>query len=153
MPSLKIGSIAPEFITTDQDGKTIRLTDFKGKKVILYFYPKDNTPGCINEACNLQENLKKLYKSNFVVLGVSADNETSHKKFALKYSLTFPLLVDTEKSIIKEYKAWGKKALYGKIFNGILRKTYVIDEQGKIENVIEKVVTKNHTSQIFEPYI
>lgn len=148
MASLKTGTKAPEFSTIDQNGKQISLSDYKGKKVILYFYPKDNTPGCTAESCNLQENYSSLKRKGFVVLGVSADDEKSHKKFATKYNLAFPLLVDTDKKIIKAYKAWGKKNMYGKLFNGILRKTYVIDEQGIIEKVFEKVETKNHTEQI-----
>ena len=149
MAQLKAGDPAPLFKGKDQNGKEISLSNLKGKKVILYFYPKDNTPGCTAEACNLRDNYSGLRSKGFEVIGVSADTETSHQKFAGKYDLPFNLISDPEKSILNAYGAWGKKALYGKIFNGILRKTFVIDEKGIIIKIFDKVDTKNHTSQIF----
>lgn len=150
MTQLKEGMKAPQFEGHDQDGKLIRLSDFTGKKVILYFYPKDNTPGCTAEACDLRDNNSELLKKGFVVIGVSADNEKSHKNFAGKYSLPFPLIADTEKKILDAYGVWKEKSLYGRSFLGIVRTTFVIDEKGMIEKIIAKVDTKNHTAQIFK---
>jgi peroxiredoxin Q/BCP len=148
MGYLKEGDIAPEFKAKNQDGKAIKLSDYKGKKIILYFYPKDNTPGCTAESCNLNDNYSDLTDRGFVVLGVSPDNENSHTKFIAKYNLAFDLIADTEKSILKAYGAWGLKKNYGREYEGVLRTTYVIDESGKIEFVFKKVDTKNHTAQI-----
>jgi peroxiredoxin Q/BCP len=120
--------------------------------VILYFYPKDDTPGCTAESCNLRDNYQALLKIGYAVVGVSADNEKSHKKFADKYELPFPLIADTEKEILESYDAWGEKSMYGKKYMGIIRKTYVIDEKGNIERIFDKVDTKNHTEQILETY-
>jgi peroxiredoxin Q/BCP len=128
--------------------ETISLTDYKGKKVVLYFYPKDNTPGCTAEACNLRDNHHDLIDKGYVVIGVSPDSEKSHQNFIGKFELPFDLIADTEKEILEAYNAWGEKKMYGKIYMGVLRKTYIIDEDGKIENIIEKVKTKDHTSQI-----
>ncbi len=150
MAQLKVGDPAPLFKGKDQNGKEISLSNLKGKKVILYFYPKDNTPGCTAEACNLRDNYSGLRSKGFEVIGVSADTETSHQKFAGKYDLPFNLISDPEKTILNAYGAWGKKALYGKIFNGILRKTFVIDEKGIIIKIFDKVDTKHHTKQILE---
>jgi thioredoxin-dependent peroxiredoxin len=150
MSELKIGDKAPDFNATDQDGKPIRLKDFKGKKVILYFYPKDNTPGCTAEACNLRDNNEMLIKKGYMIIGVSADDEKSHKNFIAKNVLPFPLIPDKGKNIIKEYGAWGKKKLYGKEYEGIIRMTFIISEDGIIENIITKVDTKNHTDQILK---
>ena len=150
MALLKKGDSAPLFEGKDQNGNTIGLKNYLGKKIILYFYPKDLTPGCTDESCNLRDNYKELAKKNFVVLGVSADDEESHRKFADKHSLPFPLIADTERKIIIAYGAWGEKQNYGKTYEGILRTTYVIDEKGIIEEVFAKVDTKNHTQQIFE---
>jgi peroxiredoxin Q/BCP len=150
MGYLKPGDKAPDFTAKNQDGKEIRLSDFKGKKVILYFYPKDDTPGCTAEACNLRDNYNELLKKGFEVIGVSPDGEQSHIKFKTKYNLQFNLVADTAKTILKDYGAWGTKSMYGKEYDGVLRTTYIIDEQGKIEKVIVKVDTKNHTSQILD---
>jgi len=150
MGQLKIGDRAPDFSFTDPEGKMVSLKDFKGKKLILYFYPKDDTPGCTAEACNLRDNYQILLKKGFAILGVSADSEQSHKKFIEKYVLPFPLIADKDKKIIKAYGAWGPKNLYGKVYDGIIRTTFVISEDGKIEHVFKKVDTKNHTDQILE---
>ena len=150
MTKLKVGDKAPEFTGIAQDGKNISLKDFKGKKLILYFYPKDDTTGCTAEACNLRDNYDDLLKKGYAIVGVSADDEASHKKFIAKYVLPFPLLADKDKRIIGLYDVWGEKNLYGKISMGILRTTFIIDEQGVIEEIINKVDTKNHTQQILE---
>jgi len=150
MTTLKIGDEAPAFKTVDQDGNPISLSDYSGKKVILYFYPKDDTPGCTAEACNLRDNYDLLLKKGYKIIGVSADDEKSHKKFIEKYVLPFPLIPDKDKSILKAYGAWGRKKLYGKEYDGILRTTYVISEKGLIEKIFNKVDTKNHTEQILE---
>lgn len=145
---LKEGDIAPELNAKDQNGKMISLEDFKGKKVILYFYPKDSTPGCTAESCNLRDNYAALTKQGYEVIGVSADNEKSHHKFIEKYSLPFPLIADTDKKVINAYGVWGKKKFMGRTYDGIIRTTFVISEQGKIEKIITDVDTKNHTAQI-----
>jgi thioredoxin-dependent peroxiredoxin len=148
MAYLKEGDPAPQFTGKDQNGNVISLSDLKGKKVILYFYPRDNTPGCTAEACDLRDHYSGIRSKGFEVIGVSADNEKSHQNFRDKYSLPFNLVADTEKSILKAYGAWGKKSMYGKEYEGILRKTFVIDEKGIIVKIIDKVDTKNHTKQI-----
>ena len=150
MTLLKQGQAAPDFSATDQNGNQLSLKKFKGKKVILYFYPKDDTPGCTSEACNLRDNYQELQDMGFVVIGISPDNEKSHQKFSSKYNLPFHLIPDPDKSIIKSYEAWGEKKMYGKSYEGVLRTTYVISEKGIIETVIEKVDVKNHTKQIIE---
>ena len=150
MSTLKIGDKAPDFKGIDQDGASISLKDFIGKKVVLYFYPKDDTPGCTAEACNLRDNYSGLRKKGYEIVGVSADDEVSHKKFSDKYELPFSLIADTNKKILQSYNAWGEKNIYGKKYMGILRKTYIIDENGKIEKIFDKVDTKNHTEQILE---
>ncbi len=147
---LKKGDLAPDFTASDQDGKTIKSSDYKGKKVVLYFYPKDNTPGCTKEACNLRDNHHDFLDKGFVVLGVSPDSVESHKKFAEKFQLPFPLLADPEKEIIKAFGAWGEKKMYGKTYEGLLRSTFIIDESGRIEEVIAKVKTSDHAAQIFK---
>ena len=152
MSQLKEGMIAPLFEGIDQNGKLVKLIDHSGKKVILYFYPKDNTPGCTAEACNLRDNYDLLLKKGFSVIGVSADSEKSHKGFAEKYSLPFPLMADISKKILNDYGVWGEKKLYGKTYMGVLRTTFVIDEKGIIEKIIEKVNTADHTDQIFKMY-
>jgi thioredoxin-dependent peroxiredoxin len=152
MSQLKEGMKAPLFEGIDQNGKLVKLTDQSGKKVILYFYPKDNTPGCTAEACNLRDNYNSLLKNGFSVIGVSADSEKSHKGFAEKYSLPFPLIADTSKKILNDYGVWGEKKLYGKTYMGVLRTTFIIDEKGIIEKIIEKVNTADHTEQIFKMY-
>jgi peroxiredoxin Q/BCP len=148
MITLKEGDKAPEFTTADQDGKTVSLSGFKGKKVVLYFYPKDDTPGCTAESCNLRDNYSVLQKQGYEVLGVSADNEKSHRKFADKYKLPFRLLADTNKEIINSYGVWGEKKFLGKKYMGIMRTTFIIDEKGIIKEIIKEVETKKHTEQI-----
>ncbi len=148
MTKLKEGDKAPDFKGKDQDGNLISLDDFKGHKLVLYFYPKDSTPGCTSQACNLRDNYDLLLKNGYKVLGVSADSEKSHKKFIEKYNLPFPLISDTDKEILKAYDVWGPKKFMGKEFLGIKRTTFVIDEEGKIDEIIDKVKTKEHTNQI-----
>lgn len=152
MTKLKEGQEAPFFEGTDQSGNTIRLDDFKGKKLVLYFYPKDNTPGCTNEACNLRDNYKDLLARDFAVVGVSPDSITSHQKFAGKYDLPFPLISDTDRKIMSDYGVWGEKKIFGKISLGVQRTTFIIDEKGIIEKIIKKVDTKEHTDQIYKVY-
>ena len=147
---LKAGDSAPEFSVNDQNGNPVKLSDFKGKKVVLYFYPKDNTPGCTAESCNLRDNYQALQKAGYEVLGVSKDNEKSHLKFIDKYELPFTLLADTELQIHKKYDTWVEKSMYGKKYMGTARTTFLIDENGKIEEIIEKVKTKDHTAQILK---
>jgi thioredoxin-dependent peroxiredoxin len=148
--ALKAGDKAPDFSGKDQDGKLVSLKDYKGKKVILYFYPKDNTPGCTAEACNLRDNKDMLAKEGYEILGVSTDDEASHKDFRNKYSLTFPLIADTDKSINQKYGVWVEKERDGKKFFGTARTTFIIDEKGMITQVIDKVETKDHASQILK---
>ncbi len=153
MSYLKEGDKAPEFTAKKQDGTNISLSDFKGKKVILYFYPKDDTPGCTAEACNLNDNYTDLIKQGFEIIGVSPDSEQSHSKFIGKYNLRFNLIADTGKSILIAYGAWGLKKMYGKEYEGVLRTTYVINEESVIERVFAKVDTKNHTQQILNELV
>lgn len=148
--TLKAGDKAPSFKTTNQDGKEISLDGLKGKKVVLYFYPKDSTPGCTMQACNLRDNYEALQKANYVVLGVSADTEKLHKRFIEKQSIPFDLLMDEDKTIIQAYGVWGLKKFMGREFDGIHRTTFLIDEEGVIEEVIMKVKTKDHTNQILK---
>ncbi|MPM13337.1 putative peroxiredoxin bcp [bioreactor metagenome] len=145
---LKPGDKAPEFTGRDQDGNEITLSQFKGKKLVLYFYPKDDTPGCTAEACDLRDNYERFLSMGYQVVGVSKDSEKSHKKFIEKYNLPFPLISDTETSILQAYGAWGKKKFMGREYVGIIRKTFVIDQTGLITDIIEKVNTKAHSSQI-----
>ena len=152
MIHLKEGMRAPGFEGIDQNGKNVKLSDFTGKKVVLYFYPKDNTPGCTAEACNLRDNYDSFLKKGFAVIGVSPDNEKSHKGFISKYSLQFPLIADTSKKILNDYGVWGEKKMYGKTFLGVIRTTFIIDEKGIIEKIITKVDTGGHTKQIFDMY-
>jgi len=148
--TLEQGSKAPAFKAKDQDGNTHSLKDYKGKKVALYFYPKDNTETCTKEACNLRDNFALLKAKGVVILGVSADDEKSHKKFEKKYSLTFPLLADTDKKIIEDYGVWAEKFFMGRHYMGILRTTFLINEKGIIDHIIEKVNSKEHAAQIIE---
>jgi thioredoxin-dependent peroxiredoxin len=150
MTTLKAGDKAPTFESTDQQGNAVNLQDLKGSKVALFFYPKDNTPGCTAEACNLRDNYESLLNSGYKVIGVSADNLKSHQKFAEKYSLPFPLLPDTDKKISNAYGVWGPKKFLGKSYEGISRTTFIIDEDGVILKVLDKVDTKNHAQQITE---
>jgi thioredoxin-dependent peroxiredoxin len=148
--SLKVGDAAPDFAVNDEKGNKVSLSDFKGKKVVLYFYPKDNTPGCTAEACNLRDNYQALLKAGYVVLGVSTDDEKSHQKFIDKFELPFPLLADTTKELHEKYGTWVEKSMYGKKYMGTARITFLIDEHGKIEEIIEKVKTADHTAQILK---
>src|SRR5689334_2010224 len=149
--ALTAGSKAPDFTSKDQDGKDVKLSDFRGKKLVLYFYPKDMTPGCTAESCNLRDNYKVLQKQGYEVFGVSTDNEKSHQKFIAKEKLPFSLLADTEKVMHEAYGTWVEKSMYGRKYMGTARKTFIIDEKGIIEEIIEKVDTKNHTDQILKP--
>ena len=148
MTTLKAGDKAPEFSAKDQDGKPVKLSDFKGKKLVLFFYPKASTPGCTAEACNLRDNWEQFQKKGYAIVGVSADNEKRQQNFKDKYELPFPLLADEDKKVINAYGVWGPKKFMGKEYDGINRTTFVIDENGSIEEVIEKVKTKEHASQI-----
>jgi peroxiredoxin Q/BCP len=145
---LSAGDKAPAINGVDQNGNPVSLDDFKGKKVILYFYPKDNTPGCTAEACNLRDNYDDLIEKGFQIVGVSADSMESHKKFSDKYSLPFPLVPDTGKKIVKDYGVWGLKKFMGREYEGIRRTTFIISEEGKIEHIINKVKTKDHADQV-----
>lgn len=147
---LKTGDKAPAFEGLDQNGKTLKLEDFSGSKLILYFYPKDSTPGCTAESCDLRDNYQMWLGKGYKVVGVSPDSQKSHQKFIEKYNLPFPLIADTDRKIIKEYGAWGLKKMYGKEYEGLLRSTFVIDENGSIEQVFSKVKTKEHTKQILD---
>lgn len=151
--TLKIGDKAPDFEANDQDGNPVRLSSLRGKKIILYFYPRDMTPGCTAEACNLRDNYKSLVKKGYEVLGVSTDSEKSHKKFIEKENLPFRLIADTEKHIHTAFGTWVEKSMYGRKYMGTARVTFVIDEKGKIEDIIEKVDTKDHVSQILKTSI
>ncbi|MFC5190587.1 thioredoxin-dependent thiol peroxidase [Algoriphagus aquatilis] len=148
--SLEVGQLAPEFEAKIETGATIKLSDYRGKKVVLYFYPKDATPGCTAQACNLRDNYDALLSAGYVVLGISSDDEKSHKKFIEKQSLPFPLIADTDLKVHEAYGTWVEKSMYGRKYMGTARTTFVIDEEGKIAEVIEKVDTKNHTAQILK---
>ncbi|MFZ4546608.1 MAG: thioredoxin-dependent thiol peroxidase [Bacteroidales bacterium] len=148
MTTLKAGDNAPQFSATDQHGNEISLESFKGKKIVFYFYPKDDTPGCTVEACNLRDNHTLLINSGYVVIGVSPDPIKAHLKFADKYELPFSLIPDVDKKIIQDYGVWGPKKFMGKSYDGVFRTTFVIDEYGIIEKVFTKVDTKDHTNQI-----
>ncbi|WP_163712955.1 thioredoxin-dependent thiol peroxidase [Mangrovibacterium lignilyticum] len=150
MALLNKGDQAPDFSGLNQNGETISLQDFNGKKVILYFYPKDSTPGCTAESCNLNDSYDYWLGQGYEVIGVSPDGVASHKKFADKYGFKFNLIADTEQEILKAYGVWGEKNMYGKKYMGVLRTTYVIDENGVIAEVFEKVQTKEHTDQIIK---
>ena len=150
MALLAVGDKAPAFRTTDQDGKTVSLQDFKGRKVVLYFYPKDDTPGCTKEACSFRDGWAAFRRRKVAVLGVSVDDEKSHKKFVEKYSLPFTLLADTDKKIVEGYGAWGEKNMYGRKYMGTRRVTYLIDEKGKIAAVWPKVKPDGHADEILE---
>ena len=147
---LQVGDKAPDFKVNDQDGNPVRLSDLKGKKVIIYFYPKDMTPGCTAESCNLRDNYSLMKKKGYEVFGVSTDSEKSHQKFIAKEKLPFRLLADTERSMHGAFGTWVEKSMYGRKYMGTARTTFVIDEKGVIEDIIEKVDTKNHTAQILK---
>ncbi len=148
--ALTVGTKAPDFKTKDQDGNDVTLSALKGKKVVLYFYPRDMTPGCTAEACSLRDNYKALQKAGYEVFGVSTDSEKSHQKFILKEKLPFRLLADIDKSVHGKYGAWVEKSMYGRKYMGTARITYLINENGVIDEVIEKVDTKNHAGQILK---
>ena len=152
MTPLKEGDKAPFFKGLNQNGQEISLDDFKGKKVILYFYPKDNTSGCTAEACSLNENYDTLTAKGYEVIGVSPDSVASHQKFIAKYNLAFNLITDTEKTTLEAYGVWAEKSMYGRKYMGVLRTTFVIDAEGRIEQVFTKVDTKNHYQQILDAY-
>lgn len=147
---LEAGEPAPDFLFIDEKGKEKHLSDLRGKKVILFFYPKDLTPGCTAEACNLRDHYSELQKKKFVVIGISADTEKMHVRFREKHGLPFPLVADTDKKIISAYGVWGPKIFMGRKFDGIHRSTFLIDEKGVISHVISKVKTKEHSEQILE---
>ncbi len=150
MTTLKIGEKAPDFKGIDQNGKEISLTDFKGKKVVLFFYPKASTPGCTAEACDLQNNIERFVNANYQVIGVSADSQKRQLNFATKNNLEYPLIADEDKVIINAYGVWGPKKFMGREYDGIHRTTFIIDEDGLIEDIISKVKTKEHTNQILK---
>ena len=145
---LKVGDKAPDFSGKDQNGKTIQLSDFSGKKIAIYFYPKDNTPGCTVQACNLRDNDAALTKAGIQIIGVSADSSASHVKFIDKFSLPFPLIADEDKTIIQQFSVWGPKKFMGKEYDGIHRTTFIIDENKTIIGIIEKPKTKEHAEEI-----
>ena len=149
MSKLKEGDKAPAIDAVDQNGEKITLEEYRGKKVVLYFYPKDNTPGCTAESCDLRDNYSKFVEQGFEIIGVSADSEKSHTKFKSKYALPFRLISDVDRKVLQDYGAWGQKNLYGKSYLGIIRKTFIINEDGFVEKIIEKVKTKEHSKQIF----
>ena len=148
MKQLVEGIAAPDFSGKNQNGETISLAGFKGKKLILYFYPKDDTPGCTAEACNLNDNYDYWISKGYEVVGISPDSEASHAKFVKKYGLKFNLVADTTKEILEAYGVWGEKVNYGKSYMGVMRTTFVINEEGTIEKIFKKVDTKEHTSKI-----
>jgi peroxiredoxin Q/BCP len=147
---LTIGDQAPDFESKDQNGNVVKLSDYRGKKVILYFYPKDDTSGCTAQACNLRDNYSDLKKEGYEVLGVSTDDEKSHQKFISKYELPFTLMADTDKQIVEKYGVWQEKSMYGRKYMGTMRYTFVINENGVIQDIITKVKTAEHTSQILK---
>ena len=148
MRTLKVGDKVPEFTVKDQDGQPISLSDYKGKKLIVFFYPRANTPGCTAEACNLRDNYAELQSRGYQLLGVSEDSEKKQSNFKNKFNLPFPLLADTEHKVIDSFGVWGEKKFMGRVFDGIHRMTFVINEQGVVEKVIDKVKTDDHASQL-----
>ena len=150
MTHLKVGDQAPEITGKDQEGNAVSLNQYAGKKLVLYFYPKDMTPGCTKQGCNLRDNYDLLRSEGFEILGVSADSEKSHRKFIDKHELPFRLLADEDKTVINAYGVWGPKKFMGRVFDGIHRVTFVVDEQGTIIDIIEKVKTADHTTQILD---
>ena len=148
--SLKVGDPAPAFKGPDQNGNPIKLSDFSGKKLALYFYPKDNTPGCTAQACNLRDHYDALLAAGYAVVGISTDSEKKHQNFINKFELPFPLIADADKSIHEQFGTWVEKQMYGRSYMGTARKTFIINENGVIEEIIEKVKTKDHTAQILK---
>lgn len=147
---LNVGDKAPDFTGVNEKNETVSLSDYAGKKLILFFYPKDNTPGCTAAACDLRDNYAVLQEQGFELLGVSPDGPKKHQKFIDKFDFPFPLLADEEKVVLNAYKAWGRKKFMGREYDGVLRTTYIIDENGKVSHVIDKVKTKTHASQILD---
>lgn len=147
---MNIGDKAPEILGRNQDGKEVKLADFKGKKLVLYFYPKDNTPGCTTEACNLRDNYQRFLDAGYAVVGVSVQDEKSHKKFIEKHELPFPLIADTEKTLNNAFGVWGEKSMCGRKYMGTFRTTFIIDEEGKVERIItpKEIKVKEHAAQI-----
>lgn len=150
MTTLKIGDKAPNFSSKDQEGKSHSLEDYRGKKLVVFFYPKASTPGCTAEACDLRDNFERFSANNYALLGVSADNEKAQLKFKEKYNLPFPLLADENKEVIQAFGVWGPKKFMGRTFDGIHRTTFIIDENGVIEDIITDVKTKEHANQILK---
>jgi peroxiredoxin Q/BCP len=148
--ALQAGSKAPTFSLKNQDGQKVSLKDYKGQKLVLFFYPKDMTPTCTVEACNLRDNFTALQKQGIQVLGISPDNETSHTKFIAKHALPYPLLADPEQKMLNDFGVWGEKSMYGRKYMGVLRTTFLINEDGKIHDIITKVEAKNHAAQILK---
>ena len=146
--ALQVGDRAPAFKLKNQDGEEVKLADFKGEKVVLYFYPQDNTPTCTTQACNIRDNYQSLLKKGYKVLGISPDDQKSHLRFIKKYQLPFPLLSDIDHEMVNAYGVWGEKTTFGRTYMGLLRTTFVIDENGLIEEIIRKVESKKHTDQI-----
>lgn len=150
MNTLKVGDKVPEFSVNDQDGNTVNLSDYQGKKLIVFFYPAANTPGCTKEACNLRDNYAALQSKGYELLGVSADSEKKQSNFKKKFNLPFPLLADVDHVVIKTFGVWGRKKFMGREYDGIHRMTFMIDERGVVEKVIEKVKTKDHAAQLLD---
>lgn len=149
---LQAGDFAPDFTVKDQNGDEIKLSDFRGKRVVLYFYPKDDTPGCTKEACSLRDGFAEFEKNKIKILGVSTDDEKSHQKFISKYELPFTLLADTDHQVADAYESYGEKQFMGKNYMGVLRKTFLIDEQGKIKRIFDKVKVDEHASEVLEAF-
>ncbi|OIN61118.1 thioredoxin-dependent thiol peroxidase [Arsenicibacter rosenii] len=148
--SLQVGDVAPDFTANDQNGNRVRLSDYRGKKVVLYFYPKDDTPGCTAQACSLRDNYTALQQAGYEVIGVSVDGEKAHQKFISKYELPFTLISDTDQKVVEAYDVWKEKSMYGRTYMGTVRTTFVIDEGGVITEIIGKVDTKKHAEQILK---
>ena len=148
--SLTIGDLAPEFTSTDQNGQPVKLSDYRGKKVVLYFYPKDNTPGCTAQACSMRDNYADLRAAGYEIIGVSVDDQKSHQKFINKFELPFTLVADTDTKVAEAYDVWKEKSMYGRTYMGTVRTTFLIDEKGIITNIIHKIDTKNHADQILK---
>lgn len=147
---IQVGEKAPDYLGRDENGREVRLSDFAGKKVVIYFYPKDSTPGCTSEACNLRDNYHTLMREGYAVVGVSVDSEQSHRRFKEKYELPFPLISDTEKQLVQQFGVWGEKKMAGRTYFGVYRTTFIISEDGTVERVIgpKEIKVKNHTAQI-----
>ena len=147
---MNIGDKAPEILGINEKGEEIRLSDYKGKKIVLYFYPKDNTSGCTTEACNLRDHYEELQQAGYAVIGASVDGEKSHQKFIEKHALPFPLIADTDKKLVEQFGVWGEKSMYGRKYMGTFRTTFIIDEEGFIERIItsKEIKTKEHAAQI-----